>query len=226
MLTEFKIKTYIPSLSSFEYVKEVTNKDLILFSKFISSNDEEGACEYLDSLLPTVRTNSLDKFFIILCLRSICIGDQINLKVNTPGLPPTTLKVSIKEVIKKLINIQLQKIPDFIKDDLCIKFKLPSKLYYKNLLFLLYDIIDDVSVKDKLKSIRLASEKEKISIIKKINKDVLKEIKQHIADNTQNIEITKIEDFNNIKICFTNNLAFKVIKIFLSQNISNLYYKL
>jgi uncharacterized protein YkvS len=226
VFTEFKIKTYIPSLSSFEHLREVNNKDLLLVSKFFSSNDDEGACEYLDSLLPIKDISSLDKFFILLCLRSTCIGDQISLKINTTGQPPATLKVSIKEVIKKLINVQLQKIPDFIKDDLCVKFKIPTKLYYKNLLFLLFDIIEDITVKEKLRSIRLMSEKEKISIIKKLNKDILKDIKQHIANNTQIIDITKIENFNNLKICFTNNLAFKIIKIFFSQNISNLYYKL
>jgi hypothetical protein len=226
MLDKFKVKTYIPSLSSFKHIEEITNRNLLYMNKFLSSNDEEGFSEYIDFILPFKDINSFDKFFILLCLRSTCIGDLLNLKINIKDQPPTTLKLSIKEVIKKIIDFELTKIPDFEKGDFSVRFKVPSSLYHKNLLFLLYDIIEDISVKDKLRSIRLMSEKEKMTVIKKINKDILKDIKQHIANNTQVVDITRMENFNNIKICFTNNLSFKLLKIFFSQNISSFYYKL
>jgi hypothetical protein len=221
----FKVKTFIPSLSSFTYVDEITNNSFIIINKYISSNDNEGLGEYLNSIFDNNYT-SFDKFFILLSLRSICIGDKIVLKVNQKEKPPLTLKLSIKQILKKIVNFKLQKIPDFYKNDLIIKFKLPSKLHYNNLLNLLYDIIDDISVQEKLPSIRGMSEKNKISVIQKFNKEVLRELKEHVFKNAQIIELTDLEEFSNVKICFTNNMAFKILKLFFTLNISILYYKM
>lgn len=224
-MNNFKVKTYVPSLSTSIYVEEITNNNYLIINKFISSNDDEGLGNYLNNLYPELEINSLDKFFILLSLRSICIGDKIILKVNFADKPPTTLKLSVKEILKKIINYKLTKIPDFVKEDLLVKFTLPKKLYYKNLLSLLYDIIDDVIVVGKLQSIKYMSEKNKMTVIQKFNKDILKDIKLHIFNNSEIFKLTDLQEFSNLKICFTNNLALKIIKILFSLSISNFYYK-
>lgn len=224
-MNNFKVKTYVPSLSTTKYVEEITNRSYLLINKFISSNDDEGLGNYLDTLLLDFNGNSLDKFFILLSLRSICIGDKVVLKVNFPDKPSTTLKLSIKEILKKILNYKLIKIPDFIKDDLTVKFKIPTRLYYKNLLSLLYDVIEDITVTNKLDSVKYMSEKNRMTVIQKFNKDILRDIKTHIFNNSQTIKLTDLQEFSNLKVSFTNNLGLKIIKILFSLSVSNFYYK-
>ena len=47
----YKIKTYIPTLSSYCYINEITNKNYIDINKYISANDNEGLSLFLESLL-------------------------------------------------------------------------------------------------------------------------------------------------------------------------------
>lgn len=227
-MNTFKIKTYFPSLSAYQYIEEFSNKDLLLINKYISSNDDDGLNECFNNLIPVKNVNSFDKCFALLCLRSVCIGDKINFLVTLNNSnTKTTLKVSVKSVVQKLLNSNnILNIPTFQKDDLIIKFKQPTSLYHNNLSSLLDDIIDDIIVKDKLKTIKSLRTKERLSVIQKINRDTLANIKEHIGASSSVLNITNIENFNNLKICFTNNLAFKLLKLFYNCNITNIYYKI
>ena len=99
----FTITQYLPVLNADVRYCELLNKHMLIINKFITNSDDIGLSDYLEELIQellidkTVYTKmyNVDKFLMLLNLRSICIGDE--LKFNQ--------SVGTATVSVRLINI-------------------------------------------------------------------------------------------------------------------------
>jgi len=222
----YKIKTYIPTLSSHCYISELNNKIYLDINKYISANDNEGLSTFFESLLDDKIQCTFDKLFILIYLRMLTVGNELKLKYTESSGFAASLSVMLDSLLKRMLENSNNSIKDYVKDDLIIKFKEPTKLYYKNIIELFLDIFKDVIIPGKLKDYKNFKTEFKRVIISKLKEEYIDDIKIHLKINSQIYPLTKIEDKNIFNINIYNSSPIKLLKLMYKNNISSLYLKL
>lgn len=224
----FLINTYQPTISSFCSVNELNNKNYLDINKYIAGNDNNGLSLFFERYLDTYKVkNSFDKFFMLLNLRLLCVGPTIKLQPNKQS----TITVDLKNILQRLIDNIETTIPEFTYKDLKITFQLPKKLYYKNFLVFLLDIVSDLKIPNSVENYLNLSDKEKLYILKTLKKEIIESIKDHIKLNQKKYKLIDIDideemGFKNYVFSFYDNSAFYTLKFFYKSNVGYLYNKI
>jgi hypothetical protein len=230
-MKDYKLKTYIPTISSFCYAPEIKNRELIDINKFISSNDDKGLSMYLESLIEDCNLkNSFDKVFCLMNIRMVCKGNEVKLQISKPGEALSTLTVYIISILGRLLDNIQGNLPDYENEDLKIKFNLPKKLYHNNFPSFLFDIVEDLTVKGTIENYKELSDTNKKQILLKLRKEIITDIKEYIKNNQIYYNIIKLDDssidFAKKTISFYDNSKFYLLKFLFKSNISSTYNKL
>lgn len=225
-MNSFKINTYQPTVSSYCYINELSNKSYLDINKFISGNDNVGLNLFLNVLTKnlTSKTN-FDKFFALVYMRLVSLGPKVKLQSNKESV----VTINLMNVLQRMLDNPQIALPDFYYKDMVIKFKLPSDLYYSNFLIFLLDIIDEITITNNLNNYKTLDKNKRFNIIKHFKKDILNNIKKHIIQNQNNYKIIETEEdigFNNFKFSFYDNSAFYTVKFLFKTNISIIYNKM
>jgi len=224
-VNDYKIKTIVPSLSTTVYLNQIKNKNLFDISKFISSNDDTGLAYYLENLVKKIPTdNNFDKTFALLNLRMVCISNELKIKISQ-GSTPINYKFNINNILLNLLNNVNEPITKYVKEDLELELKHPSKLYYSNFIEFLIDIIVDLKIKKVEIDYKKLSIKNKSKLLTTLKKEIIKEIKDYLKLN-QKIYTTLVFENSERKISFYDNTFFYFIKFLFNYNLSNLYNKM
>lgn len=224
-MNEIGIKTYVPTLSSFGYVKELNNGDIFIINKLINFKDDVGLSKFFDKFLDKNFTCNFDKAFAIINLRSLCVGEELKMVSREENKPNTTIKLKLISILTRLLEDQQQPLPDFKYKDLTINFKLPSKLYYSNFIEFLKDIILDLHV-DNI-GYKNLSEKEKTELFLKLKKDIIIRIKSHLKINQKKYKIFTLDSsvLSKTVFSFYDNSFFYFIKFLFKNSLSTTYNK-
>ena len=222
----YKIKTYIPTLSSYCYINEITNKNYIDINKYISANDNEGLSLFFESLLDESVKNTFDKLFVLIYLRMLAVGNELKLKYTEGSDFTASLSVMLDSLLKRLLEKPEANICDYVKDDLIIKFKEPTKLYYKNIIELYIDIIKDISIPNNIRDYKTLKPEFKRNIIGRLKDEYINDVKIHLNTNSSQYALTKVEDKDIFHINIYNSSPIKLLKLIYKNNISSLYLKL
>ena len=81
----FTINQYLPVFDGNVRYSELLNRHMLIINKFITNSDDTGLFDYFEQLIQellidkTVYTKlyNVDKFLMLLNIRSICIGNEI-----------------------------------------------------------------------------------------------------------------------------------------------------
>jgi hypothetical protein len=223
---DYCIKTYLPSLSTFEYFKEVKNKDIICLSKFIASNDNEGAAKYFTDILCHKVHNSYDKFFCLIFLRNLTVGNAVNIKFNNKKLKIDKAELKLNIVLSDILKNNNTIIADFEFEDVKVVFKESTEIYYKNFNSILSDVIEEVIIKETLTNYKELNEEIQKNIILRLKKEIKLKLKKHILEHSPYFNITLLKELNSIKLNLFNNSAFYFLKTIYTTSMSSFYTKL
>jgi hypothetical protein len=220
-MNTYKIRTVIPSLSSFIYLNELTNKNLLDINKFISSNDSVGLDEYFSNLLPS-NINIYDKLFLIVFLRYKCLGEEIKLtKISSSD--SIQVSVNLANILEKLFNCKIEKLNPFTYKNLKINFKYPSKLYFEKYFDLLEDIVENIEIN----SLKLTNKIDINEALSKLKPEILNNLINYVREENKNVlYISDSVLLKDLNLTFYNNSCFNLIKLFLTYNVSNIYLKM
>ena len=223
---KYKIKTYIPTLSSFNSFSEIKNEQLLSLNKFILSNDENGVISYFNYLLDNENYLPQDKLFCLIFLRSLSMGNVVTLKLNNKQIIVDKVDIKLNIVLDSMLKGDSYMINDFVLDEVNIKFKIGSKLYYKNFNEVLVDIVDDIFIEGFIEDYKDNSSEEKEQILLRLKKEIKIEIKKHILSNSPYYSISTLPELETYKINLYNNTAYQFVKALFTTNLSNFYTKL
>lgn len=222
----YKIKTFIPSLSTFDYFDEIKNLQYLNLNKFISSKDITGIINFLENLIPNSNLKQYDKLFCLIFLRSLCVGNSVTLKFNNKNLKIDKVELKLNVILSQILENKNNIINDFNFEDIKITFKQGKKIYYNSFNDILLDIIDEVNIKDQIENFKDLKHQEKELIVLRLKKEIKKEIKKHIIQMSPGLKISTLEELKNTTINIFNNSAFYFIKTILTSSLSNFYTKI
>jgi hypothetical protein len=224
-MSELKIKTYVPTLSSFGYVKELNNYDLFKINKLINYKDDVGLGNFFDSFVDTNFKTNFDKTFAIINLRSLCMGDEIKMISKEENRPNTTIKLKLIPILTRLLENQQSPVPQFIYENLKIDFKLPCKLYYSNFIDFLKDITNDVQLENL--DYKSLSNSDKTKLFIKLKNEIIIKIKEHLKQNQIKYKIFALDEsvLSKTVFSFYDNSYFYFLKFLFKNSLTATYNK-
>ena len=146
----FTINQYLPVLNTEVRYSELLNKHMLIINKFITNSDDIGLSDYLEELIQellidkTVYTKmyNVDKFLMLLNLRSICIGDELKFNQSVG-----TVTVSVRLI--NIINNYTTPISNFtqslsINNMYNLILNMPKTLYLSGFDSIMLQVIDKI----------------------------------------------------------------------------------
>ena len=146
----FTITQYLPVLNADVRYCELLNKHMLIINKFITNSDDIGLADYFEELIQellidkTVYTKmyNVDKFLMLLNLRSICIGDELKFNQSVG-----TVTVSVRLI--NIINNYNTPISNFtqslsINNMYNLILNMPKTLYLSGFDSIMLQVIDKI----------------------------------------------------------------------------------
>jgi hypothetical protein len=235
---EFTSKIYLPILKETVRFRNLNNNHYFDILKFITNNDDDGLNEYFENLLLTLIVNksffsklsNLEKFLILLDLRSISVGDQLQI-TGLNSIKVDLSLMSIKNSINdKILNSNFKKTLNFDKN--CnISLSIPKTFFVDDIDKIYTEIIDNIEMDKEIINFCDLTNEEKLLILDKIPATTSGDILQFIT-NIQNVIsniniITGNEKFGleTIKLSVFDKTMFMFLKSIFTDDLYN-YYEL
>lgn len=127
-------------------IPELTNRDLLTLIKYCIFDDCEGINLFVeDKIFKDTELNCIEKFYVLLFLRTIYVGNEITITANASFTDKVTL--SLNSILEKIENIDLPApIKLTLDENIIITLQLPSKLYYNTIDDMYFDLIKTITI--------------------------------------------------------------------------------
>lgn len=206
----------------FNLLKLIQNQNLLSINDYYNSILAELTCvkDILNDL------NFVDKFIILVTLRSICVSPDIEFEIKKEN--KITKKVELYNIIKTLNNINFTK-EIKIKSNILIKFSLPKQLFYSSIDEIIEDCIKCIAIKDEYIDLNSINADDKKNIFKTLPGSIFTEAKKYfyeLENILNNYILIKKEEFielEEIKLSLTKNTCIGILNSIFRDNLFNFY---
>lgn len=200
---QFSSKLFLPVLKEEIRYLNLNNHNYLDILKFITNNDDEGLIDYFDNILQekildknlVSKLSVIEKFLILLDLRSILLGDKLQL-INKENINIDLSISSIRDnLIKNINNIELIKYIDYNNIQLCLST--PKSFDVENIDKIYKEIIDKIKIDEDIIDFYSLTDEDKDHIINNLPANLAQELLEYIEfcqDISQNIDIIKGND--------------------------------
>lgn len=160
----FKLSVELPYYGNV-WVEELTNRQLFTIVKYCVAGDVEGFSNYINetifSRLPPL--NIIDKFYLLLFLRSFYVGDILELSIKHEKVKYMEFYMdTILEKIESLPKIENKQVKI---DQFAVELGLPSSLYFKSGELIVYDCVKSLHIGGDTFDISKLSEQDKDNVL-------------------------------------------------------------
>jgi hypothetical protein len=236
---EFKYSAYIPSTDSFVQVEQLKTKDYIELVKYIT-NDEPTALiraydELLADLCPDIDVSTLtrvDKFFILITVRAICVGPILNVSFeDAKSNKPYTTHVELFPIMQRIADIEFKfKKRIKINNNVSVDIKIPRSLYIASGEDLLIECIDRIIINKKTHDLKNFTVSEKSQVVDSLPGVLMTDLYEYInegmevfadvdlfnklnphnpADNEKySVNIFDTSMYSFINLCYNDSLSY------------------
>ena len=197
---QFSSKLFLPVLKKEIRYLNLNNHNYLDILKFVINSDDEGLIDYFDNILLEKILNKnlvnklsvVEKFLILLDLRSILLGDKLQL-INKENVNIDLSISSIRDnLIKNINNIELIKYIDY--NTIQLSLSIPKSFDSVNIDKIYKEIIDKIKIgEDNIEFFSLIDE-EKDIIINNLPANLAQELLQFIEycqEISETIDIIK-----------------------------------
>jgi hypothetical protein len=200
---QFSSKLFLPVLNEEVRYLNLNNNNYLDILKFVTNNDDEGLIDYFDNILQekildknlVSKLSVIEKFLILLDLRSILLGDKLQL-INKENINIDLSISSIRDnLIKNINNIELIKYINYNNIQLCLST--PKSFDTENIDKIYKEIIDKIKIDEDIIDFYSLTDEDKDHIINNLPANLAQELLEYIEfcqDISQNIDIIKGND--------------------------------
>lgn len=228
----FYIKQFLPTLQQTVSYKELTNASYFSLLKYINNSDDRGIAECFNQIIDThiknpQTFNCLERFLILFDLRSICIGDSVELKLKTGATAKLSIFSMLENIKKHILPINFTK--KYKINDLTLNLTIPRDFMidkdddvYENIIESVVDgnqtyFIDNFTLKEKAefyKSLPANAFSVIISFIKEL------------TDQLNGISIiskNSLLEIDELPLAIFDNTLFTMLKLLYKDDLMNFY---
>lgn len=191
-MSDFSLQCWVPSLSAYERVKELSLDQYSIISKFILNNDNKGLGSYFEEVLfqnflvkdTYTKLTKYDKWFVLTFLRAVNLSSTLTLKAKDEKNKDCTYDIDLLTLLTKASDFKPIDKFQINLDLVTLEIGVENKIY---------------SVKDNFNFIKKIIKDSKVTIIEKLDIDskntLLNQLKENILPVVQKI-IEKKESYN------------------------------
>jgi hypothetical protein len=141
----FKLVVNLPYYGEVR-VSEITNRDIFTIIKYCTAEDMPGLSRFLDDIifnkLPPL--NIVDKFYLLLFLRSFYINDVLQVKITHDKV--NHMDFYIETMLERIENLNYIDVKEINIGDVTLQLQLPSSLYQSGNETIVFDCIKSIKV--------------------------------------------------------------------------------
>lgn len=199
----FTSKIFLPVLNKEIRYENLINYHYFNILKFITNNDDEGLNFYFENLIKNLiieqeyyyELTNLEKFLILLDMRSTSVGDNIQLNSNNSIKVDISLNAIKNSILNKFKDFNIKKI--LTDNDFKFYLSIPKKFFVDDLDELYKEIIDKIESNNEILNFFNLTDKEK--------EDIINSIPATISGDMLNFVKTTQEVIKNINIITGNS---------------------
>lgn len=230
----FYIKQHLPVLGRDVKYRELTNSQYFTLLKYLSNSDKQGIVDCFDIILRENLLDSyedltcIDKFLILLDIRSICVGDSIELRLETAGSAKLSL-ISIIESIKDKISKKKLSSTFNLSSDITINLKLPKEMMLTEVDKVIDSAIHNIIIGNQVYKIENFNEQEKNDFFQSLPANVYKQIIdfiEHIQQELKDICIVNRNEMlgiQEIPLNVFDGTLFAVLRTLYGEDLMGFY---
>jgi hypothetical protein len=224
-MTDFSVKVTLPSSKTIR-IKELNNRLYSHIVKFCENGDYEGLSNVFENdILECSSYNIIDKFYILLLIRILFIGDTITIS----GKDNTSVEYSLSIILDK-IEKGYEDLNLIIKHgDFEILLGLPNIIYFEDIDSLYNSVIYSIKYNNETIDFKSLNAKEQNMILNRLPGIIFKDIKKYVDRLSKHFDDFTIVDSNEsldikqYKInLISNGLISFLMRIF-SNGLDNYY---
>lgn len=179
---EFSSKLNLPILKEEIRYTHLNNSNYLDILKFVTNNDDDGLLKYFNNILQNKiyqnnivnKLSNIEKFIILLDLRSILLGDKLQL-INENNINIDLSISSIKDnLIKKINTINLISYVEY--NNIKLTLSIPKSLDIENIDQIYKELINEITINDDIINFHSLTEEEKDLIISSIPANLANEL--------------------------------------------------
>jgi hypothetical protein len=228
----FYIKQYLPILRSTVSYKELTNTHYFELLKYINNSDDRGIAEYFDEIInthikePQIFT-VLEKFLILFDLRSICIGDSVELKLKNNATAKLSIFSMLESIKKRISDISFKK--SVVVNDFTLNLTVPRSFIVDKDDDVYESVIESVHDGSTLYNIDSFSKLERSEFYKSLPANVFSVINAFIVginNQLKGINIIYKNDelgIDEVQLSIFDNTLFSLLKLLYRDDLMNFY---
>ena len=232
---EFSSKIYLPILKEEIRYTHLNNSNYLDILKFVKNNDDEGLINYFNDILKNKvyqsnvlkKISNIEKFLILLDMRSILLGDKLQL-VNGNN---TNIDLSISSIkdnlINKLNNINLITCVEY--NNIKLTLSIPKSLDIENIDQIYKELISEIIINDDIIEFSLLTDEEKESIISSIPANLANELLnfiefcQKMSESLSIINGNERLGIDNIPLRVFDKTMFSFLKNIFGNDLMSFY---
>ena len=232
---EFSSKLFLPILGEEIRYLNLNNHNYLDILKFVTNNDDEGLINYFDNILSEKIVNKnlvnelsvVEKFLILLDLRSILLGDKLQL-INKQNVNIDLSISSIRDnLIKNISNIELIKYINY--NNIQLSLSIPKSFDVENIDKIYKEIINKIKIEDEDINFYSLTEEEKDTIISNLPANLAQELLGYIEycqELSENIDIIKGNErigMDSVPLRFFDKTLFLFLKNTFGNDLMGFY---
>lgn len=234
----FTSKIYLPIIKEYIRFKGINNSHYFDILKFITNNDEEGLNDYFENLIIELiidksiypKLSNLEKFLILLDLRSTSVGDSLQITGNNSAKIDLSLMSIKKSIQNKIEDLDIIK---NIRSEIGynIILSVPKNFFIDNIDKMYTEIIDKIEIDGEILDFFNLTNLEKELIISSIPATLSNNILSFIKNIQSSIGDINIISGNSklgletVKLSVFDKTMFMFLKSIFTDDLYN-YYEL
>ena len=228
----FYLKQYLPTINDTVYYSELTNFTYFSLLKYINNSDNRGVQQCFDEIVvnhiktPTT-LSSLDKFLILLDMRSICVGDSIELKLKTGNAARLSIFSILENIKSKVKDINFRK--SCVIDDITLNLYIPTNILVDREDDIYESVVESVEFNGIASRLDVFTKEQKEEFFKSLPATAFNYISQYVIDVREQIKDINIINSNTLleieEVPFNlfDNTLFMFLKLLYTDDLMNFY---
>jgi hypothetical protein len=222
----FKLVVNLPYCGEVR-VGELTNRDIFTIIKYCTAQDMPGLSEFLDDLifskLPPL--NIVDKFYLLLFLRSFYISDILQVKIKHEKV--NHMDFYIETMLERIDNLTYVDVKEIKVGDIILQLQLPSSFYQSGNETIVFDCIKSIQIDEDIYELAALSTLERDKILAALPGAITNDIYTHyqfLCDKKlEAIMLDSYPDYEvqEVKVRMLSNDPLQFIMMMFMQDISD-----
>lgn len=208
-------------------VNEITNRDIFTIIKYCTAEDMSGLSSFLDDIifskLPPL--NIIDKFYLLLFLRSFYISDVLQVKIKHEKV--NHMDFYIETMLERISNLPYIDIKEINLGDITLQLQLPTSLYQIGNETIIFDCIKSIQFGKDVYELATLSNTERDKILDLLPGSITVQIYSHyqfLCD--KKLETIMIDgyskyDVQEVKVRVLSNDPMQFVMMLYAQDISD-----